>query len=976
MLTLFFYIDAGMQLIKVIYMKISLDNATRARFDEMNTAYNTSSANVNGSKNVPSRGAVISKSTEMNTIYEGRDGKSVTDIKNGAAAMDVTAMQNFMTVASNCLSAQDFSKICKDGKDMSDIDPADRVTIVDCMKLAMAKGGADIHGYTDDIDKETLEAMTGNTAYANSIFNDNKALVNDISEQAFKYDVTLSDDMWDDIKNVYDMNADIESITDAMKVSFVLSDDELTIDNLYLAKHTSTGNAGVNGAAYFSIDNNGYLARKADSKNDLSEEIMTLLSDTGIEPTAENIENSKWLVEHSLCIDRQALEKLDRLSNIELPLSDSAFAKEVVIAFSEGKEAKDAIVDRTENLYEKAVRLTEEVPKSFKDEKAQDIINRLTDGSIDGIRSRRVLEQVRLSMTARVNLELLKSDFYIDTKDIETVVDELARIENDSAVTDAKAVYEVEETIKAINENPADILGRFSLTAGLSIESLTLNEVLEASEEIGSRYEKAALSYEALSTEVRRDLGDSIKKAFRNIDELLSEQGIEVNEKNRRLVRILGYNSMEINSRNLEKVEEADDKLSKVLNRLTPSDTLDLIRKGSSPLKLSVDELNEYLDEKTDAKKEEIEKYSKFLYKLEKNDSITALEREEYISVYRLFGELRRGDYQAIGALVNQNAELSLSNLKQAVKTKKHEGMDIKVDQSFGLLAASVEEAIEPERLKACSFNETTTMSEVYDRLIDTPVDNRYEAMYQEEKLNEYREGLKASSEAVNELDNSGETVTIEKLLASEALTSKSGRTLKKVNDIADGSVKRAGEKIRQSLMNRDEASEAIAEVTDEFEDMIFEEAVKTDTYVDVRELALMYKQMNLIRDYSYDENYKVPMEIGGEEILVNVKMIHSEEESSVAISFAGEKFGAVNARFSVEEEKIGGYISTNLREAVEKLDKVSDKIGEGISVVYSEDQKASIKFSKIPLKDNSQKTDTSKLYKVAEDFLREIANV
>ena len=75
-------------------------------------------------------------------------------------------------------------------------------------------------------------------------------------------------------------------------------------------------------------------------------------------------------------------------------------------------------------------------------------------------------------------------------------------------------------------------------------------------------------------TAPRADLGDSIKTAFRNIDELLRENSMEVTPDNRRAVRILGYNSMEITEENINAVKEADAMLNRVLSRMTPEKTL------------------------------------------------------------------------------------------------------------------------------------------------------------------------------------------------------------------------------------------------------------------------------------------------------------------------------------------------------------------------------------------------------------------
>ena len=55
-----------------------------------------------------------------------------------------------------------------------------------------------------------------------------------------------------------------------------------------------------------------------------------------------------------------------------------------------------------------------------------------------------------------------------------------------------------------------------------------------------SALEKAGVQYETLMTAPRTDMGDSIQKAFRNVDDILNDLGVEATEENRRAVRILG----------------------------------------------------------------------------------------------------------------------------------------------------------------------------------------------------------------------------------------------------------------------------------------------------------------------------------------------------------------------------------------------------------------------------------------------------
>ena len=60
-----------------------------------------------------------------------------------------------------------------------------------------------------------------------------------------------------------------------------------------------------------------------------------------------------------------------------------------------------------------------------------------------------------------------------------------------------------------------------------------------------------------------------------------------------------------------------------------------MIREGVNPLAMPVEELSDYLKEQ-ETPGEEMDSYSKFLYKLERQNEITQEERSAYIGIYRL----------------------------------------------------------------------------------------------------------------------------------------------------------------------------------------------------------------------------------------------------------------------------------------------------------------------------------------------------
>ena len=57
------------------------------------------------------------------------------------------------------------------------------------------------------------------------------------------------------------------------------------------------------------------------------------------------------------------------------------------------------------------------------------------------------------------------------------------------------------------------------------------------------------------------------------------------------------------------------------------------------------------------------------IYIIGKNNQITEEERNSYIGIYRLIHQVEQTDGAAIGALVNQGAEMTMKNLLTAVRS-------------------------------------------------------------------------------------------------------------------------------------------------------------------------------------------------------------------------------------------------------------------------------------------------------------------
>ncbi len=321
-------------------------------------------------------------------------------------------------------------------------------------------------------------------------------------------------------------------------------------------------------------------------------------------------------------------------------------------------------------------------------------------------------------------------------------------------------------TAADIADAPASFY-RTSISFGTSItfEKLGAAAVAEEASVTRSVLTMSAIaSYDAGATEIRADLGDSIRKAFNHIDEVLTENNLPVTDANKRAVRILASAGMDVTAESIENVKYYDAKVMEVVNRMTPAAVLSLIKRGINPLKESIDSLTDLLDEDPEqsplSREEQI---SSFLVDLEEKGDISETERSAYINIYRLLYTISRDDYAAIASVLADGRDMTLKNLLAAQRSRRDSGMDIKIDDSTSVVHSDIVNSISENLEAAFAYNKRLTneiLSEtdpdVTDRALKgSAEDNRYEELTLEEvafKMRQAKEEHTASPAKAREL--------------------------------------------------------------------------------------------------------------------------------------------------------------------------------------------------------------------------------
>ena len=631
-------------------------------------------------------------------------------------------------------------------------------------------------------------------------------------------------------------------------------------------------------------------------------------------------------------------------------------------ALAEGKNAKDGLLSDPESIHIKAAKFVESL-------------------NFDDVAKRRILEETRLILTLEASVSLLKKGINLDTKDLEKLVDDLKQAEKESYApflmdndeVDIKK-YDDELTLKLDIFKQTVIAIEHVKTAPLSVvgdvafseKTPTLNEVAELSDKAKSEFSKAERSYETMMTMPRYDMGDSIKKAFRNVDDILEDLEIEATRLNEKAVRILGYSGMEITEANIEKAVKAEVAVENVITHMTPARTLKMIRDGFNPLDADIYELsNELLSEDEDTGNT---KYTEFLYKLEKSSEITESEKSAFIGLYRLFRKIEKSDGKLVGDVIKADAKLTFSNIISASRSDRQVGTDIKIDDSFGALE------------KLITHGESIT-----DQILQGFKTKELNKQYAKEEADEIRNIITKEEAIVRALENADSPKSPINMAAANMLLNSRGTIFKGLLKGLDEEEKDVFDKeiseLADSFDDEDSVKNAINSFTEKTQEIIKNKAQIADKYIDVKSLKLLNKQLSIINKMADSRTYEVPVIINGSYTSINLKIVNDTENAGkVKAYFETEETGKVSAEFELRDGKVSGIITTenSFFEGVikEREDSFKEEFkGAGVeisSMYYVNKRGISVKGNYTDENDVSTPA-TKQLYSVAKAIIKAV---
>lgn len=271
------------------------------------------------------------------------------------------------------------------------------------------------------------------------------------------------------------------------------------------------------------------------------------------------------------------------------------------------------------------------------------------------------------------------------------------------------------------------------------------------------------------------------------------------------------------------------------------------------------------------------------------------------------------------------------------------------------------------------------------------------------EEASEYRQTIAMTEQYVFEtLDAYEQPITVDNLNAMNILLNDRRSMYRKLSAVREEFEDVEFSKDIDSIMDQiSEAftdSESAKNIFDELNEAVNE---MVNTMIDIPEygrvdhqaISSLYKQVSLTTNLAQEENYEVPVKIGEELTSINLRVIHqTEEKGKVFIQTETDSFGKVMAEFSVTNEEIDGYVTTENEASATYFKEMSARM----EVTLSDDGRMKVNIQVLTIEaiqvemtarqglydrlnssqneiDEENSVATSKLYQIAKLFLEEI---
>lgn len=956
-------------------------------------------------------GVVISGSVTATTdnTYEGLL-KEADDVKSQIMASASGAKLSLKALMMK-LSGADAVKLDEDGFNLTDATPDDMVNIIEKIKIELAMHSDDYVNYGTAVSKDKIESVTGSAATAASI-----------ESRMQGADIAVNDESVAEVNGVLEKSKELKPLSENTKNYMVANGIEPSIAGIYQAQAATSSSISSDGVT---------ITKSANAISDADFEalrpgIEKIIASAGLEVNDKTLADARAFIDTQIPVTKENLEYKAQLDAIDIekiqadpeemlnkifdnmklggkaentlitgsPVDDIKTAldtinraeySDVAYVISKGEtftianlkleiDARSFSIDysvaRFSSWQETAGR---KVTGTSQEQNVSEEAEQAADKAYDMLVTARVL------MSANASIYLVKNNISILTTPIDELNSMLMEYEQaDEMYEEAQIAYtdvlEARKTLNEIVRNPARVFA--------------------------SMFDKMNETYEAVGTQIRGDLGDSLKKAVQgSADDIIKALGLEGTDEDKEAIKVLAANNMDMTKENVETVKSVNAMINNLIKNMKPETVLNMIKDGVNPMNASIEEVNEYLTASNDnASKDNEEKFSKFLYKLDRTNGITKEQRKQFIGIYQMMNIFTKDAGVAAGALIKQGAEVTMSNLMTAYNSRKHYDMDAVIDENTGMAEVSGIAnyysalfmanggLVTPNTLK--NVDNSSGIGEQSVEMFIEQLEDNYDAaaeeQYYEEYLKEQQAAVQAGADILRQIRNADTEINSGNIQAVKAFL-ESGqfpdiRGVKTTRDYARDSIEKIGHKEKLSLMYeemKDETEEELQEVLSKAGDLDTQIDVNYEGFLDLR---LKDRTIGYIKNLALRHDYRIPyITDSGSTGMLKLTLVQDDDNKGrISVNMLSSVLGKVSVEAKADRESLGMYIVSDTAvsdEGIQLLDDMEESLKEVFG--FTNVSVNTTKSSDVPYVTYEAAADsvaTDKLYEIAAQIVKQLA--
>lgn len=956
-------------------------------------------------------GVVISGSVTAanDNTYEGLL-KEADDVKSQIMASASSAKISLKALMMK-LSGADAVKLDEDGFNLTDATPDDMVNIIEKIKIELAMHSDDYVNYGTAVSKDKIESVTGSAATAASV-----------ESRMQGADIAVNDESVAEVKGTLEKSKELKPLSENTKNYMAANGIEPSIAGIYRAQAAASSSISADGVT---------IGRCADAISDADFEalrpgIEKIIASAGLEVNYKTLGDARAFINAQIPVTKENLEYKAQLDSIDIDMiqADSeellnkifdnmklgGKAENTLVTGSPVDDIRTAIdtINRAEysdvaNVVSKGETFTianlkleidarsfsidysvarfsswketagRKVTGTSQEQNVSDEAEQAADKAYNTLVTARVL------MSANASIYLVKNNISILTTPIDELNSMLMEYEQaDEMYEEAQIAYtdvlEARKTLNEIVRNPVRVFA--------------------------SMFDKMNETYEAVGTQIRGDLGDSLKKAVQeSADDIIRELGLEETDEDKEAIKVLAANNMDMTKENVEIVKSVNAMINNLIKNMKPETVLNMIKDGVNPMNASIEEVNEYLTEANDkASKDNEEKFSKFLYKLDRTNGITKEQRKQFIGIYQMMNIFTRDAGVAAGALIKQGAEVTMNNLMTAYNSRKHYDMDAVIDENTGMAEVSGTAnyysalfmanggLVTPNTLK--NVDNSSGIGEQSVEMFIEQLEDNYDAaaeeQYYEEYLKEQQAAVQAGADVLRQIRNADTEINSGNIQAVKAFL-ESGqfpdiRGVKTTRDYARDSIEKIGHKEKLSLMYeemKDETEEELQEVLSKAGDLDTQIDVNYEGFLDLR---LKDRTIGYIKNLALRHDYRIPyITDSGSTGMLKLTLVQDDDNKGrISVNMLSSVLGKVSVEAKADRESLGMYIVSDTAvsdEGSQLLEDMEENLKEGFgftNVTVNITKSSDVPYVTYEAAADSVATD--KLYEIAAQIVKLLA--